>query len=126
MGSINFHQNFGVTVIINRVDYLVLDEADRMLDKGFENDIRSIMSNTKQGSERQTMMCKWENVKAHKSHNLFEVSATWPEAVRRLANTFQRNPIKVTVGSDDLMANSRIEQVLQVFEDSRQKESVRH
>lgn len=28
-----------------------------MLDKGFENDIRNIISNTKQGAERQTMMC---------------------------------------------------------------------
>ena len=54
-----------MTVVINRVDYLVLDEADRMLDKGFENDIRSIISNTKQGSERQTMMCKWENDTRH-------------------------------------------------------------
>jgi ATP-dependent RNA helicase DBP3 len=42
-----------------RVNYLVLDEADRMLDKGFENDIRNIISHTRPQSERQTMMCKW-------------------------------------------------------------------
>jgi superfamily II DNA/RNA helicase len=41
-----------------RVNYLVLDEADRMLDKGFENDIRNIISHTRPQSERQTMMCK--------------------------------------------------------------------
>ncbi|KAI4517160.1 DEAD-domain-containing protein [Schizophyllum commune Loenen D] len=89
------------------VDYLVLDEADRMLDKGFENDIRNIISATKPPAERQTLM----------------FSATWPDSVRKLASTFQNNPVRVTVGSDDLTANSRVEQVVEVLDDGRQKDS---
>ena len=50
------------------------------------------------------------------------VSATWPETVRRLASTFQRDPVRVTVGSDDLTANSKVEQSVEVFEDARSKE----
>jgi ATP-dependent RNA helicase DBP3 len=97
--------NDGVCDLSN-VRYLVLDEADRMLDKGFENDIRAIIGYTKQGADRQTLM----------------FSATWPEAVRRLASTFQRDPVRVTVGSDDLTANSRVEQIVEVFDDARSKE----
>ncbi|TBU23096.1 DEAD-domain-containing protein [Dichomitus squalens] len=92
---------------LSRVSYLVLDEADRMLDKGFENDIRNIIGHTMQGPERQTLM----------------FSATWPDAVRRLAATFQRDPVRVTVGSDDLTANSRVEQVVEVFDEPREKDS---
>lgn len=38
------------------------------------------------------------------------VSATWPEAVRRLAASFLHDPVRITVGSDDLTANSRVAQ----------------
>jgi ATP-dependent RNA helicase DBP3 len=42
------------------VQYLTLDEADRMLDAGFENDIRRIIAHCpEKGSGRQTVMCKF-------------------------------------------------------------------
>lgn len=91
---------------LSNVRYLVLDEADRMLDTGFENDIRNIIGHTMQGEARQTLM----------------FSATWPDAVRRLAASFQRDPVRVTVGSDDLTANSRVEQIVEVFDENREKE----
>ncbi|EIM91893.1 DEAD-domain-containing protein [Stereum hirsutum FP-91666 SS1] len=92
---------------LSGVEYLVLDEADRMLDKGFENDIRRIVEHIKPIEERQTLM----------------FSATWPDAVRRLAATFQKDPVRVTIGSDDLTANARVAQVVEVFDDDREKDS---
>ncbi|KIJ32062.1 hypothetical protein M422DRAFT_783601 [Sphaerobolus stellatus SS14] len=91
---------------LSGVTYLILDEADRMLDRGFENDIRRIIEKTADSSRRQTVM----------------FSATWPESVRRLASTFQRNPVRITVGNEDLTANGRVEQVVEVFDDTRSKD----
>jgi len=82
-----------------QVSYLVLDEADRMLDQGFERDIRQIVGETHK--ERQTAL----------------FSATWPDSVRELAHSFLSRPIKVTIGSEDLAAGTRIHQIVEVVED---------
>ena len=58
------------------------------------------------------------------AEKLLAVSATWPESVRRLASTFLCDPVRITVGSDELSANKRIEQVVEVLDHPGQKEYV--
>jgi ATP-dependent RNA helicase RhlE len=64
---------------LDRVECLVLDEADRMLDMGFIRDIRKIV--TKIPKNRQTLF----------------FSATMPQAIAELAGQMLRNPVKISV-----------------------------
>jgi len=90
-GRILDHLNDG-TLSLKNISYLVLDEADRMLEMGFESQVRSLFENIR--PDRQVLY--W--------------SATWPSKVMNLANEFINDPIKIQVGNNELTANDQIKQ----------------
>jgi ATP-dependent RNA helicase RhlE len=83
----------GNALRLDKVDTLVLDEADRMLDMGFIHDIRKIVA--KIPVNRQTVL----------------FSATMPQAIAELAGQLLRNPVKISVAPVAATAD-RIEQRL--------------
>lgn len=96
---------------LSRAQFVVLDEADRMLDTGFEEDIKEILRSCPPNGTRQTLM----------------FTATWPTSVQALASSMMTTPAKVTISSGganpdgDLRANQRISQTVEVV-DPRAKE----
>jgi len=107
---------------LGQVCHLVLDEADRMLDMGFEEDVRYIIAQCQNKEARQTAM----------------FSATWPAVIQQLAMEFMVDPICIYVGfesivgsngenaiDDSLCANKRVAQTVEVIEDRAREPRLR-
>ncbi|XP_030603346.1 putative ATP-dependent RNA helicase DDX43 isoform X2 [Archocentrus centrarchus] len=91
---------------LRSITYLVLDEADRMLDMGFEPQIMKILLDIR--PDRQTVM----------------TSATWPTGVRRLAKSYLKNPMMAYVGTLDLAAVNTVQQTVLIVHEEEKKSYV--
>lgn len=88
---------------LTSVNYVVLDEADRMLDMGFMPQIRKALVDIR--PDRQTVM----------------MSATWPPGVRKIAKDFMLNPLQIFVGTLDLAAVNSVSQEIVICDSSEKR-----
>lgn len=90
--------NGGRVLNLERVTYVVLDEADRMFDMGFEPQVMKIIGNIR--PDRQTIL----------------FSATFPKHMERLAKSVLSNPIEIIVGQRSVVAPEVTQNVIVIPE----------
>ncbi|XP_055876786.1 probable ATP-dependent RNA helicase DDX46 isoform X2 [Biomphalaria glabrata] len=93
--------NSGRVTNLRRVTYIVLDEADRMFDMGFEPQVMKIIDNVR--PDRQTVM----------------FSATFPRQMEALARRILNKPIEVQVGGRSVVCKDVTQQVILIEEDKK-------
>ena len=89
--------------VLNQVEYVVLDEADRMLDIGFLPDLQRILSYLPK--ERQTLL----------------FSATFSPEIRRLANSYLQEPVTVEVARPNATATNVEQRFYGVTDDDKRR-----
>ncbi|XP_030649321.1 putative ATP-dependent RNA helicase DDX46 isoform X2 [Chanos chanos] len=93
--------NSGRVTNLRRVTYVVVDEADRMFDMGFEPQVMRIVDNVR--PDRQTVM----------------FSATFPRAMEALARRILSKPIEVQVGGRSVVCSDVEQHVIVIEEDKK-------
>ncbi|XP_060516505.1 probable ATP-dependent RNA helicase DDX23 [Cylas formicarius] len=116
-------------LVLNQCTYIVLDEADRMIDLGFEPDVQKILEympvtnlkpDTEEAEDTKVLLANYNSKKKYRQTVMF--TATMPPAVERLARTYLRRPAVVYIGSIG-KPTERVEQIVHILgeNDKRRK-----
>lgn len=136
-------------LVLNQCNYVVLDEADRMVDMGFEPQVVEVLdsmggllksedeeimekqlkelSNSLTNSSASVSVTTSSSSSANAAKVLYRVtamfSATMPLEVERIARTYLRHPVMIKIGDEDTGKNKRIEQRVTFLSSEGQKKT---
>ena len=114
-------------LVLSRCTYIVLDEADRMIDMGFEPDVQKILDHmpvtnakpdTDDAEDESKLLANFKSKNKYRQTVMF--TATMPPAVERLARTYLRRPAVVYIGSVGKPVE-RVEQVVYVMKEPEKR-----
>eukprot|EP01083_Nonionella_stella_P018939 52689_1 len=108
-------------LVLNQCNYVVLDEADRMIDMGFEPQVNAIFDKMPSTNLRPIDDDENENENCQ-YRQTFMFSATMPPAVERLTRKYLRNPVYITIGDPNATAAEHVKQnVIWIQEKNKRK-----
>lgn len=127
-------------LVLNQCNYVILDEADRMIDMGFEPQVIAVLDNMggllkSEDEEQAELQLKQQSQQMDRNSGesnsnvgqvaMFRVtamfSATMPQEVEMIAKKYLRHPVIVRIGDEDSGKNKRIEQRVLMLAEGQKK-----
>ncbi|KRX78454.1 putative ATP-dependent RNA helicase DDX23 [Trichinella sp. T6] len=117
-------------LVLNQCTYVILDEADKMLDMGFEPYVQNILSympvtnlkpDTEEAEDEKALLSNFYSKKKFRQTVMF--TATMSSAVERLARNYLRRPAVVYIGAIG-KPTERVEQIVYMVSESEKRKKL--
>ncbi|CAG0918159.1 unnamed protein product [Notodromas monacha] len=117
-------------LVLSQCTYIVLDEADKMIDMGFEPDVQKILEHmpvtnlkpdTDDAEDAEKLMANFAT--KHKYRQTVMFTATMPPSVERLARTYLRRPATVYIGSVG-RPTERVQQIVHIISEQQKRKKL--